>query len=159
MPTIQTLTIQLTPTDRDASPLRYSRTAVESVVLTVGHGIEGDLKAGKNPKRQINLMSAEALDSLKAEGFTTEPAGQLGEQMRVSGLDVDGLPVGARLRVGSAVIEIAEPRRGCGKFEQAQGLSPQRAAGRLGQMAFVVESGTVRLGDAVDVLQPAAQPE
>lgn len=150
MPTVTSITIQTTPSDRDAQPPYFSRTPVQNVELVAGHGIQGDLKAGKNPDRQINLMSAETLAQLATEGFSTAP-GQMGEQMVVSGLDLDALQPGDRLRLGTALIEIHGPRRGCSRFEAIQGLSPKLAAGRMGQMAFVVESGTVSVGDAVGV--------
>lgn len=155
MSQVSSITIQVSPSDHDVQPYRYSRTPVESIELVVGHGIQGDLKAGKNPKRQVNIMTAETLEQLGREGFQTAP-GQMGEQIIVSGLDVNGLASGDRLQIGTAVIEIHERRNGCAWFEQIQGLSPKLAAGRLGQIAFVVESGTVKLGDTVSVVQAVA---
>lgn len=148
MSSITSITIQTTPSDHDATPHAYSRTPVESIELVKGHGIQGDLKAGKNPKRQINIMSAEALEQLSQEGFQTAP-GQMGEQVVVSGFDVNPLQPGDRLHIGTALIEISDRRNGCAWFEKIQGLSPKLAAGRLGQMAFVIDSGTVKLGDSV----------
>ena len=150
MSSISSITIQTSPSDHDSQPHHYSRTPVQAVELIQGHGIEGDLKAGKHPKRQINLMTAETLEELGREGFQTAP-GQMGEQIIVSGFDVNGLQPGDRLEIGSAVIEIHERRNGCSWFEKIQGLSPQLATRRLGQIAFVIESGTVKLGDEVRV--------
>lgn len=151
---VSSITIQITPSDHDAQPYHYSRTPAEAIELVQGHGIQGDLKAGKNPKRQINIMTAEALAQLGKEGFQTAP-GQMGEQLVVSGFDVNTLKSGDRLHIGTAVIEIGEPRKGCAWFQQIQGLSPALAAGRLGQMAYVIESGTVKLGDSVSLAEPA----
>jgi len=95
-------------------------------------------------------MTAETLAQLGREGFQTAP-GQMGEQIIVSGFDVNGLQPGDRLQIGTAVIEVYDRRNGCGWFEQIQGLSPQLSTGRLGQMAFVIESGTVKLSDEVRV--------
>jgi len=155
MSSITSITIQTTPSDHDSLPYQYSRTPVESVALILSHGIDGDLKAGKNPKRQINIMTAETLEQLGREGFQTAP-GQMGEQIIVSGFDVNGLQPGDRVQIGTALIEVDKPRTGCAWFEKIQGLSPKLAAGRLGQIAFIIGSGTVKLGDSVRIVE--AQP-
>ncbi len=42
-------------------PYRYNRTPLETATLVAGYGIEGDRKAGGNPNRNLNVMSAEVL--------------------------------------------------------------------------------------------------
>jgi MOSC domain-containing protein YiiM len=97
-------------------------------------------------------MSAEVMVALGGEGYLVEP-GLLGEQLILSGIDVNALPVGSRIQIGGeACIELTEPRTGCAKFERYQEKSPQGAAGRLGMMARVVSSGAIAVGDAVQVV-------
>lgn len=128
----------------------YLRVAVRQANLIAGHGIEGDAKAGRGDTRHLNLMSEETLAALRAEGYTVEP-GAMGEQLIVSGIDVDALPAGARLQLGQrAVIEITKPRTGCQHFAAVQGKPP--ADGRMGMMARVLEGGPIRLGDRVHLL-------
>src|SRR5438309_2247083 len=99
---------------------QYHRVSVSQANLLAGHGIEGDRK-GKWGQRQINVMSAETLKVLHGEGFRTGP-GELGEQIVIDGIDVDALPVGARIHLGSsAIIEVTMPRTGCDRFEHIQG--------------------------------------
>jgi MOSC domain-containing protein YiiM len=131
----------------------FSRVPLQTAVLLEGKGIEGDRK-GENPARQLNIMSRETLDALAAEGFKTQP-GQMGEQIVVSGLDVDlnTLPEGAQIQLGDAVIEVYKPRTGCDRFEAIQGLSPKQAVNRLGVIAGVIKSGTINVGDPVVVLE------
>jgi MOSC domain-containing protein YiiM len=139
------------PTDAAANVHGYTRIPVQEVQLLAGHGIEGDTKGG-NPTRNLNIMAVETAQTLATEGFATAP-GQMGEQLLVSGVTVDGLPPGTRLRIGkAAVIEVTEPRTGCGKFERHQGKQKEAAAGRLGVMARVVIDGTIQIGDAVTVV-------
>ena len=131
----------------------YNRVPAEQVKLIAGHGIEGDQKAGHHPERQINLVSQEWLDEAKTKGYKTGP-GQIGEQMIVTGLSLETLPPGTRLQLGStAAIEIIKPRTGCDRFERAQGGLPVKGVGTLGVLAKVISSGTVRVGDAVTVLE------
>jgi MOSC domain-containing protein YiiM len=136
-------------------PYRYNREPVQQVELVAGHGIQGDFKAGRNPKRHINILSSETNLQLAAEGFFTEP-GQLGEQIVIRGLDVATLEKGDVLCLGdSAQIEITSTRTPCDWFELVQSKTIAQAKGRIGKMARVIASGTVHVGDAVRVFQQA----
>ena len=136
------------PAQVEAPAGRYLRVPLQTARLVAGYGIAGDAKGGHH-KRQLNIMSADTLAALAAEGFTVEP-GRMGEQIVVRGLDVDRLAAGDRLRLGAAaIIEVAGPRTGCDRFEAYQGKSPDEAAGRLGVMARVVADGVIRVGDSV----------
>jgi MOSC domain-containing protein YiiM len=89
-----------------------------------------------------------------------------GDRMNLAGdnliVDLDlqesNLPLGTRLRIGQAVIEVTDrPHTGCSKFERRYGNamrdltnSPEGMALRLrGLYARVVHEGEVRLGDSV----------
>ena len=129
----------------------YVRVPLSSATLVVGYGIQGDRKGG-HPQRQLNLMSFETLQSLREEGFNTQP-GQMGEQIVMRGLDVAGLAEGDRLQIGEhACVEVVSQRIGCQRFEHIQGKSRQLAAGRMGVMAKVVTGGAIRVGDPVKFL-------
>lgn len=138
---------------QDATPTgnAYTRIPIPQAQLIAGYGIEGDQKGGSS-SRHINIMTSEVMDALGGEGFLVEP-GLLGEQLIISGVDVNALPVGSRLQIGAeACIELTEPRTGCAKFERYQEKPPKEAAGRLGMMARVVASGAIAVGDSVVVL-------
>lgn len=138
-------------------PFRFNRVQTEQVNLIADHGIEGDFKAGRSRKRQLNVMSYETVQTLTAEGFKTEP-GELGEQIVVRGMDVAALPSGTRLQFGDcAVIELTKPRTPCEWFEAIQGKPKEIAEGRVGMMARVITGGVVRVGDVVTVVE--AVPE
>jgi MOSC domain-containing protein YiiM len=77
---------------------------------------------------------------------------------------VDNLAHGARLRIGSVVLEVsAKPHRGCAKFAARFGADALRVvnsergrAARLrGVNARVVTGGTARVGDAVEKIVAA----
>src|SRR5207237_263547 len=104
-------------------------------------------------QRQINVMSAEALHVLADEGFKTRP-GELGEQIVIEGLDVNALPVGARIRLGAtAIIEVTMPRTGCDRFEHIQGKFKGLVRGRLGAMVRVVAGGPIAVGDPASIVE------
>ena|SRR5689334_10557659 len=139
-------------------PYHYNRIPAQSLILIAGHGIEGDFKAGRNPKRQINVMAAEMVETLRQEGYKAAP-GELGEQIIIAGLDAATLSKGAVLALGDeAVIEVIAPREPCEWFEKIQGKPLQEAEGRIGVLARVITSGRVQVGDTVR-LQPLAEYE
>ncbi len=76
----------------------------------------------------------------------------MGEQIVVAGIDPVAMVPGARLKLRDAVIEVAELRTGCARFEMIQGRPRGDVKGRLGVIAVVVTGGEVAVGDAVEVL-------
>ena len=129
----------------------FLRTAVTTATLLANHGLEGDLKAGKQPKRQVNLLSQAWLNQQAANGCQTTP-GAFGEQMIIDGIELEALPVGTKLKLGAEAIgEITMLRDGCIRLEAAQGR--EGFAGQpIGIMIKVLTSGQIRVGDEVHVL-------
>jgi MOSC domain-containing protein YiiM len=146
--------VSIVYTPRDVEVRRpmghFARVPLDRARLVEFRGIEGDLKGGTG-ERQLNVMVAEAIEGLRAEGFKGDP-GELGEQIVIAGVPTESLVPGARLQIGEAVIEVGIPRTGCARFEAIQGKPRQSAAGRLGVMARVVTGGEVAVGDEVLVL-------
>jgi len=149
----------------------------ESITLLTGLGVEGDAHLGETVKhrsrvardpsrpnlRQVHLIHAELLQELGDAGFALEP-GQIGENITTSGIDLLGLPAGARLLLGdAAVIEVTGLRNPC---SQLDGIQPGLMAATLGRadngdvvrktgvMSIVVAGGEVRPGDHIRVELP-----
>jgi len=152
-------------------PTAGDRAVLEEAELDVRRGLVGDnwlrrptsstLDGKANPLKQLTLMNARAAAAVAGERVRWPGAG---DQLYVDlALGYDTLPPGSLLAVGSAVIEITEPpHRGCPKFAKRYGVnatrfvcSPEGIALNLrGVNARVVESGTVRVGDAIGVTLP-----
>lgn len=150
---IEIFSIVYKPSDSPATPpQQYFRVPLDSALLKMESGIEGD-KKGSNPDRQINLMSYETLEQLGGEGFKVQP-GQMGEQIILKGINLNALSVGERIQLGDeACIEVMSYRKGCDRFEAYQGKPRTDAKDRLGIMAKVVANGTIKVGDSVKVLE------
>jgi MOSC domain-containing protein YiiM len=109
-----------------------------------------------HPDMQLNVMNSRVLDLVARDRGRWRLAG---DQLIVDmDLSEENLPPGARLAVGSAVIEVtAQPHTGCKKFVERFGLdalkfvnAPERKGLRLrGLNAKVVRPGLVRVGDAL----------
>ena len=86
------------------------------------------------------------------------PPGLFGENLRTTGVDVTGLVIGERLRLGDTLqLEVTIPRIPCGTFARRMKVDRwvKRFAeeGRPGAYLRVRKSGSVAAGDAVTVLE------
>lgn len=127
--------------------------------LTKGSGSRSDGAA--DPDSQLNVMNAR-LAALVARA--PERWALAGDQLYLDlDLSLANLPLGTRLELGSATIEVTpKPHRGCAKFTRRFGLDAMRFVNspvgqelRLrGLCAKVVTPGTIRHGDAVTVHRP-----
>lgn len=82
--------------------------------------------------------------------------GAFGENLTLEGVDASGAIVGERWRVGTAMLEVSEPRQPCSKLGHKMG-DPRFPKAflrelRLGAYLRIVEGGEVRAGDAVEVV-------
>jgi MOSC domain-containing protein YiiM len=145
--------------------------------LLSGLGVEDDAHKGETVKhrsraardpnqpnlRQVHLIHSELHDELRAAGFDMAP-GQMGENVTTRGVDLLGLPTGARLHLGdTAVVEITGLRNPCAQLDGIQpGLMAatldRDAEGNLvrkaGIMGIVLADGEVRAGDPIRVELP-----
>jgi MOSC domain-containing protein YiiM len=115
-------------------------------------------------RKAILLITIEGIDELVSQRFPLFP-GALGENLTTRGLDRRELRIGQRFRVGEAEIELVHLRTPCGTLDvygrgiqasmfdaQAQAGDPASLLwGLSGFYASVVRSGTVRMGDFIDV--------
>ncbi len=107
-----------------------------------------------HPDMQLNIMNARAI-SIIAQSRDRWPLA--GDQLFIDlDLSAGNLPPGARLALGSAVIEItAEPHLGCHKFAARFGADAVRFVNSpigkelhlRGINAKVVQTGLIRVGD------------
>ena len=75
---------------------------VQSAMLKVDHGIENDAHAG-DWHRQVSLLATESIDKMRAEGLELSP-GDFAENITTEGLDVPGLKIGDRIKIGNDVV-------------------------------------------------------
>jgi MOSC domain-containing protein YiiM len=82
--------------------------------------------------------------------------GKFGENLTTEGLTEDALCIGDRLRVGSAVLVVTQPRMPCYKlalrFDRDDMIKHFLTGRRSGFYFSVVEEGEVRAGSEVEIL-------
>jgi len=127
---------------------------VDEAVATAGKGLLGDRFSGSGTgKRGITLIQAEHLPAIAALSARPDlsPA-LLRRNVVVSGVPLVALK-GRRFRVGEVLLEGTAPCDPCSRMEQALGPGGFNAMrGHGGLCARILEGGTIRLGDAVVVL-------
>ncbi len=77
------------------------------IQLRAGYGVEDDSHAGLS-QREVSLLGIEAVEELnRASGIEAGP-GAFAENITTRGVDLVSLPIGARLTIGDAVLELVE---------------------------------------------------
>jgi hypothetical protein len=104
----------------------FSKPNQESIQLLTGLGMKVDSHSGETVKqrarvaldlnnpnlRQVHLIHMELYDELRAAGFEIS-VGQMGENITTHGVDLLGLPIGARLGIQDADVEVTGLRDPC----------------------------------------------
>jgi MOSC domain-containing protein YiiM len=128
----------------------------EQVDVTVEDGVAGDRWATGRRDRdaQVTLMNVRVAELIGG------PLDLPGDNFQVDlDLSEEALPVGTRLRIGSALLEVSPaPHTGCKKFRERFGLdaltwvNDNRDRRLRGMNCRVLEAGAVAVGDSVAVV-------
>lgn len=129
------------------------KTPVEAATFVKHHGIEGDAHAG-TWHRQVSLLAAGDIATLRKAGLPDLKAGDFAENLVVSGLDLAGLGLGSRLKIGSEVeLGITQIGKVCHTRCAIYDKTGDCIMPRKGLFARVLAGGTVRAKDGVVVLE------
>ena len=109
-------------------------------------GLEGCAHANP-PRREVLLASREHLDAVGVE------PGAIRENITVDGADVHSWPVGQRVRVGDALLEITMVCDPCQRMDELRAGLRAEIDGKRGMLAQVVEGGEIELGDSIELVQ------
>ncbi len=134
----------------------------ERVRVTVEGGIEGDRwrHGAADPDAAVSLMCWSTATLIAHEAGAHWSG--VGDNLLVDfDLSVEHLPVGTRLRVGDVLLEVSpKPHLGCAKFQARFGkgalawVNDKETRDRRlrGVHTKVLEGGTIRRGDAIEVV-------
>lgn len=140
------------------------KSPVEGRVRLRGVNLDGDDQADRSvhggPDKAVYAYASEDLAWWATElGRAVEP-GTFGENLTTAGIDLAGAVIGERWAVGSAVLEVAQPRIPCYKIGIQMGdpQFPRRfaEAARPGTYLRIVSPGDLAAGDPIRIL---ARPE
>ncbi len=128
---------------------------VPSVVLVPDHGVRDDAHAGPGA-RQVSLLAEESIAKMRGKGLAVGP-GDFAENVTVAGIVLPELPVGTRLRVGTALLEITQIGKVCHDRCAIYLQAGDCVMPREGIFARVVRGGRVAAGDDVEVAADATE--
>ncbi len=119
---------------------------VDEVVIIEDYGIKGDAHAGPGT-RQVSVLPVEALSMVPEEKKEEVMEGHT-ENIVIEGIPLEKLKIGARIRVGEAVLEIAH----IGK-DEFKDHGRAYIVSREGRFCKVIKGGKVRVGDKVELVR------
>lgn len=133
---------------------------IQGRVRVRGVNIDGDDQADREvhggPDKAIYAYALEEVRSWEAE--LGRPLGEaaFGQNLTTEGIDVSGAIIGERWRVGSALLEVAQPRQPCFKLALRIGepgfVKRFAHASRPGAYLRIVAEGEIGAGDAIAIV-------
>ena len=128
-----------------------------------GSGVAGDFigdsKYHGGTDQAVYAFAREELDFWAREIGREIPDGAFGENLTLSGFEVDDTRLGDRWRIGGVLLQVTDARIPCGTFRAAMEvrgwLRRFTERGRTGAYLKVLEPGAVRAGDPVELVHRA----
>ena len=128
--------------------------------LGVGDDEVADLQHHGGAVQAVYAYAREDLDAWEGRLGRELRAGQFGENLTTQGIDLNAARAGDRWRIGGTLLELSGVRIPCSVF---QGFMDEQhwvkrfvLEGRPGAYFRVIEAGTIRAGDAIEVVERRA---
>lgn len=143
----------------------FAKTPREGRVQVLPHGLAPDEQADKRHHGGLDMaLHLYPLDhhdwwrdQIGPHELLDQP-GAFGSNLAVRGLTDDMVHIGDRFRLGSAVVEISQPRKPCWKIEHRFGhkgmVASIVASARCGWYFRVIAAGDVAAGDPLERISP-----
>jgi MOSC domain-containing protein YiiM len=123
---------------------------VNQAELRPDWGIVGDAHAA-NWHRQVSLLAWESIEKMRDLGLNVN-AGSFAENITTRGLSLVDLPVGTRLRLGQALVEVTQIGKVCHDRCAIYVQAGDCVMPREGIFVKVHHGGWVQVGDPVEIL-------
>lgn len=155
---------QLRPDSGSIGVTAIDKAPVTGPVRIGPYGVYGDVQADRKHHggldKAVYVYAQEDAEYWESELGRTLPPGWFGENLRVSGIDVNAARIGERWRIGDRVeLEVTMPRTPCQTFARWVGGAEERGwvkrfsqERRLGPYLRVVQRGRVQAGDEITVV-------
>jgi MOSC domain-containing protein YiiM len=132
---------------------------IQGRVMVEGVNLHGDDQADRRvhggPDKAVYAYAAEDYAWWSSELGQDVNPGTFGENLTTDGISLGGCVIGQRWHVGSAVLEVAQPREPCFKLGMRMGdaefVGRFGSSGRSGAYLRIVSPGDVGAGDAIQI--------
>jgi MOSC domain-containing protein YiiM len=126
------------------------KTPVEHVELRLNHGIIGDAHAG-DWHRQVSLLAQESIEKMQRMGLSVK-AGDFAENITTSGIDLPILPIGTKMKIGEATLEVTQIGKECHTRCAIYHQAGDCVMPKEGIFALVLKEGEIRPGDSIEIV-------
>lgn len=116
----------------------------DEVFAVENKGFRDCIHGRSGSTRQVLLMDDETMTEF---GIA---AGQARENITTRGIALASLPLGKRLRIGEAVLEVTKFCTPCHQMDEIRDGLQEAIRGRRGVLCRVIRSGRIRRGDRVE---------
>jgi len=106
--------------------------------------LDGCAHARPGSPRQVLLVDSETLELMEL------PPGIVRENITTRGINVNGLAIGQRLKVGEAHLEVSMICTPCDQMEKIRPNLRRELRGRRGMLCRVIQTGLIRRGDSIE---------
>ena len=130
--------------------MRKAPTESGLIELVADYGVKEDAHAG-DWHRQVSFLAEESIQVARDHGLDVG-YGDFAENITTKGINIKGMPLGTRLQVGTAIVEVSQIGKVCHTRCAIYYLAGDCIFPREGIFGWVVEPGVVRTGDEVRVL-------
>lgn len=127
------------------------KTPIEKGFLKVDFGLEGDAHGG-SWHRQVSLLGIESVDKIREKAIIELTPGIFAENITTEGIILYELPVGTRLSIGQAVLEVTQIGKECHKGCTVMKTTGDCVMPREGIFTKVVEEGWIKPGDEIRII-------
>ena len=144
----------------------FFKTPVSGRVPVRGHQIDGDqqadLRVHGGPYKAVYAYPSEHYPYWQTElGIPNLSPGSFGENLTIEGLTEETTVIGDQFRIGSAILQVSQPRMPCFKlalrFERSDMVKKFWASGRSGFYFSVVQEGDMAAGDPIEKIADGPQ--
>jgi MOSC domain-containing protein YiiM len=124
---------------------------VEKALIKENYGIENDAHASEKWHRQISLLALESIEKMQAMGLKVGP-GDFAENITTQGIDLPGLPVGAKMTIGRNVeVEVSQIGKVCHTRCAIYHQAGDCVMPKEGIFVRVLKGGTIKTGDEIRI--------
>jgi len=126
------------------------KTPVDSAELQVEHGLVGDAHAG-DWHRQVSLLAKESIRKMQDLGLDVDN-GDFAENLTTEGIELVSLPIGTKLQVGEALLEVTQIGKECHTRCAIYHQAGDCVMPKEGIFARVLQGGPVNAGTEIRVV-------
>ena len=123
---------------------------VDEANIITDFGVEGDAHASNKWHRQISLLSLESIKKTQESGLDVKP-GDFAENITTKGIDLLGLPIGTRIKIGDVEAEVSQIGKECHTRCAIYYLAGDCVMPKEGIFIKVLTGGRIRVGDIIEV--------